>query len=196
MVVKAPYLMPRSFIDKFLSQKRDWISKKLSVIKKQKKPTERKYQNGEKFLYLGNVYKLDIGDYKGIKINDTSLCFPNFLKFRIKHELEKWFINEAKNKITERVHYYSQILKTDYSGLRFSDTMSKWGSCSRDNLLQFNWRLIMSPILVLDYVIVHELAHTIEKNHSNRFWSLVRNYKPAYPQYKKWLRDNSTKMRI
>jgi len=144
------------------------------------------------------VYKLKVGNYKNIHIDPPTdgLNFPNFLIFRAKKELDSWYIKQAKEIITKRVEHYSKIMQTSYKNISFSDTKSKWGSCGPDNALQFNWRLIMAPPLVTDYVIVHELAHTIEKNHSRDFWKKVELYKPAYRQYRKWLETNSHRLVI
>jgi predicted metal-dependent hydrolase len=82
-------------------------------------------------------------------------------------------------------------MNATHSGLMFSDTKSKWGTCMHDNRLQFNWRLVMAPRMVLDYVVIHELAHTKEKNHGRNFWAKVRAFTPAYRQHRKWLTDNA-----
>lgn len=84
----------------------------------------------------------------------------------------------------------SKKMNTKYKSIRFSDTFSKWGTCFPDNSLQSNWRLIMTPITVINYVVVHELAHTTEKNHGSRFWNKVSLYTPAYKQHRKWLDKN------
>lgn len=190
VIVRAPLHAQEDYIIKFTHSKSGWIEKQIAKMQKYK---TRKYAEGEEFLYLGNPYKLHIGNYKQIHIADT-LNFPNFLEFRIKEELSKWYINQAKDLIKERVKHHSTIMQTQYKDIAFSDTKSKWGSCAPDNALQFNWRLIMSPLLVIDYVVVHELTHTQEKNHSRIFWKKVEQYKPAYKQYKKWLEENSRKM--
>lgn len=152
-----------------------------------------KIGEGDEFLYMGNIYKFHIGNYKEITFSDK-LYFPEFLMFRARKEITQWYINKARKVITGRVKYYSALMKKNYKSISYSDTISKWGSCKGDNSLQFNWRLIMSPILVIDYVVVHELAHTTEKNHGKKFWKIVEEYKPAYKQYIKWLKDNSHRL--
>jgi len=118
------------------------------------------------------------------------------LLFRGKTELTNWYIQEAKRRITERVDFFSQRMNTTYRRISFSDTSSKWGSCFPDNALQFNWRLVMAPIIVIDYVVVHELAHTTEKNHGPKFWRIVASQKPAYKQHIQWLKENSNKLQM
>lgn len=193
VVVRAPHHSSQKFIEKFIIEKNDWITKALSKTQKHK---AKQYINGEEFLYLGNVYKLSLGDHKQISAESGILNFPQCLLFRAKKELHTWYIKQAEEVITKRVQHFSKVMNTNYKSISFSDTKSKWGTCGPDNSLQFNWRLVMSPLLVIDYVVVHELAHTFEKNHSREFWIKVAIYKPAYKQHRKWLESNSHRLVI
>lgn len=193
LIVKAPVFLPISLINRFVVSKSSWITKHMSKFKEIPVKKKIRYLDGEEFLYLGNTYRLRVGKFKEIGITDT-LNFPNFLKFRIEKEMTEWYMNKAKKLITDRIIFYAEKMGVTYKSIYFSDTISKWGSCTRDNILQFNWRLIMAPILVLDYVVVHELAHTVEKNHRAGFWEIVSRYKPAYKQYRKWLHNHSYKL--
>lgn len=188
LIVKAPLFLPERFIHNFIKEKEDWILKAIEKVGSRKKP-QKSYEEGEEFLYLGQVYKLRIGDFKEISV-DESLNYPRAIKFRIQKELTDWYVKQAKKEITTQVDTFSQQINTKYKNLRFSDTSSKWGSCAPDNSLQFNWRLIMAPLRVINYVVIHELAHTVEKNHGSRFWSKVASYSPAYKQHRKWLDKN------
>lgn len=188
LIVKAPFFVPEKLIQQFIRNKEAWIAQAVQKITSSK-ISEKSYQEGAEFLYLGDVYKLRIGNFKEISVH-SSLNFPDFLVFRIKKELMAWYINQAKKVITTQVEYFSKQMNTKYKSIRFSDTSSKWGSCGPDNALQFNWRLIMAPLMVINYVVIHELAHTIEKNHGPRFWSKVRLYTPAHKQHSKWLERN------
>lgn len=189
IVVKAPRFMPMFLIKQFIKSKQNWIEKHLGKMEG-KRSIPKKYVDGEEFLYLGNMYKLHAGDYKEIHVADGILRFPQFLTFRAEKELHEWYIRKAKNRIPERLEYHAEQMDTHYAGVFFSDTISKWGTCWPDNSLQFNWRLIMAPIVVLDYVVIHELAHTMEKNHSREFWKIVGKYTPAYKTHRKWLHNH------
>lgn len=188
LIVKAPHFIPDRVVQHFIKEKEDWILKSLQRIGKSK-INKKTYQTGEEFLYMGDRYKLDIGDFKEISVT-SKLNFPEFLSFRIKKELTNWYIKQAKEIISKQVDYMSKKMGTKYKSIRFSDTSSKWGTCFADNSLQFNWRLIMTPITVINYVVIHELAHTMEKNHGRGFWSKVSLYTPAYRQHRKWLNNN------
>lgn len=189
VVVKAPHLVPQFIINQFISSKKDWIEKaltKLAVFQTKKKI----YKEGEEFLYLGNVYKLQFHVGTAIAAKDTALFFPKALQFRIKKELENWFQKQAQAVITKRAMYHAEKMKVKYKDIFFSDTSSKWGTCFADNTLQFNWRLIMAPLLVIDYVVIHELTHITQKHHQDSFWRRVRLFTPAYKQHRKWLDTN------
>jgi predicted metal-dependent hydrolase len=187
LVVKAPFYIPQREIDRFIDKNKDWIEKRLKLLSK---TSSKLFINGEQFPYLGENLKLEIGDYKNIAVSGEKILFPSHLVFRAEKELQNWYLKQSKLIVEKMLDKYSQEFKTTYKEVRYSDTKSKWGSCTQDNRLQFNWRLIMAPFLVVRYVVVHELAHTLEKNHSQSFWVKVRGVNPSYRQQIKWLNEN------
>jgi len=195
IIVKAPYLLPKFLVDQFVERKMTWIQKKIAVATKFPLQIKKNIEQNDTYYYLGTPYAVNIGNFKEISRTQT-LNFPRHLLFRGKTELTNWYINEAKRVITERATYFAKSMKTTYRRISYSDTSSKWGSCAPDNSLQFNWRLVMAPIIVLDYVVVHELAHTNEKNHGPKFWRIVAAQKPAYKQHIKWLKENANKLQM
>ena len=195
VIVKAPYLLPKFFIDQFVQKKESWIKKKIAVATKFPLQIKNTIVEGDTYYYLGSPYAIHIGNHKNITCTKT-IDFPKHLLFRGKTELTHWYITKAKQIITERVEYFATRMNTTYRRVSYSDTSSKWGSCAPDNSLQFNWRLVMAPIIVLDYVVVHELAHTKEKNHGSRFWQIVASQKPAYKQHRIWLKENANKLQM
>ncbi len=191
--VKAPNFISDREIYRLLEKKKDWIQNHLQT---QKNSSVHTYQSGDKFLYLGNYYTLDINNYPTIAIVNNVLTFPSILQFRIKKELEIWFVRQAKIMITKRVQWYAKQMKLSYKEISFGDTKSRWGSCSFDNRLKFNWKLIFAPLAVIDYVAVHELVHTTEKNHTWLFWSKVRFVLPAYKQRRLWLKKHGEQLTL
>src|SRR5205085_11274583 len=113
----------------FVHDKKQWILKQLDRMEGQVPVKKSTIQHGDEYLYLGETLKLDIGNYKAISVTKT-LNFPTFLEFRIDKELPAWYIAQSKKLITERVEYYSRLMKLPYKSIYFSDTISKWGSCS------------------------------------------------------------------
>lgn len=96
---------------------------------------------------------------------------------------------QARERFTERLDYYAQQYGLTYKKLRLSSARTRWGSCSRQKSINLNWRLILAPAEVLDYVIAHELTHTLHMNHSKKFWAQVETMMPSHKIHKKWLRD-------
>lgn len=191
VVVKAPHLIPKLFIDQFVLQHQEWIHKHTQKI------TSAKVSRSEnEYLYLGKKVIFTPGNYTDIKVKGDKLLFPQALLFRKNKELSNWYSNEARKIITLQAEKYAVLMKTNYKEITFSDTRSQWGRCTSDNRLQFSWRLIMAPLLVLNYVVIHELAHTREKNHSQLFWMKVRNFNPSYRQQIKWLKDHGMSLTI
>lgn len=193
--VRAPKYIPNFAINAFIKSKNDWILKRQEFEKKNA-VSSKKFINGEKFMYLGKEYLLDLGNYIQIEAKNERLLFPLALAPHGKASLEKWYIKQAKLIIKKQVEHYAKSLDTSYEDISFSDTRSKWGSCTHDNRLQFNWRLIMAPLLVVRYVVIHELVHTTTKNHSAIFWNKVRKINPSYKQQIKWLKQNGNSLHI
>ncbi len=193
--VKAPNYIPKFLITSFVNSKKDWINKRVNYVLKNK-IEEKKFQDGEKFFYLGETYFLKLGDYTEVKIHGQNFLFPIALASRGKIVMEKWYIKQAKEVIRDQVDYCAKKMNVTYKSISFSDTKSKWGSCTHDNRLQFNWRLVLAPMIVLRYVVIHELAHTQNKNHSSDFWRMVKNHNPSYKQQIKWLKIHGENLHI
>lgn len=194
--VRAPHFFPGFLINDFIKRNSGWIEKRIGIVKKHTPAGSKKYLEGEKISYLGNEYILTFGNYTSIKIEDDKLLFPKALEFRAKKELENWYMKQARQIITAYAEEIAGEMKTSFVSITLSDTRSQWGRCTRDNRLQFNWKLVMAPLLVLRYVVVHEIAHTLEKNHSHKFWSRVVVFNPSYRQQVKWLKIHGNGLAI
>ena len=110
--------------------------------------------------------------------------------------LEKRYREAAKEYFPKRAAYYAPLLGVSYDRIRIAGQKTRWGSCSSNKTLSFNWKLMLAPPEALEYVVVHELCHLIEFNHSQRFWRLVESRLPEYEAAKKWLKDNGEKLNI
>ena len=148
-------------------------------------------------MYLGNYYKLCIS-----AAGSAGLCFdnefllPQGLLDKAKEVFIKWYKDRAKEIIKERVDLYSEGIDSAYSKIRITNANSRWGSCSVKGNLNFSWRIIMAPLEILDYVVVHEMVHLLEKNHSKRFWDKVGTYFPDYKKCRKWLKEEGFSLAI
>jgi len=190
VIVKAPRLVPNFVIQNFIKEKSDWIEKTLGKVQT-RKPIERRYEEGELFLFLGKEHALQFSLTTEIVAKNGKLYFPKAAHFRAQKELTAWYKKQAQDIILKRLEYYAKRMQAEYTQVMFSDTKSKWGTCFPDNSLQFNFRLVMAPLMVLDYVVIHELTHTTEKNHGDAFWRRVRLFTPAYKQHRKWLEEHA-----
>lgn len=110
--------------------------------------------------------------------------------------LERRYRQAAKEYIPKRADYYAQQLGVTYERIRIAEQKTRWGSCSSKGTLSFNWKLMLAPPKVLDYVVIHELCHLIEMNHSSRFWRLVEEIMPDYKEYRKWLKENGITLQL
>ena len=200
VVVYAPFRTPLSEIEELIQRKRSWISEKLSEKQRIAKSTEKQFLPGEAFLYLGEPYPLEIDDGVEPK-RPLTLSFGKFVLNRSCAEKARslfieWYKKESRRTLAERADYYSRRLELFPSGLRITGAQFRWGSCSRDNRLCFSWRIVMAPLKVVDYVLIHELVHIKEKNHSARFWNHVESIMPDYKKHRLWLREHEHSLQL
>lgn len=192
VVVLAPTGTSREVLDAFVEKKKFWLFEKINYSPKFGKPKpETPFTSGKAISYLGKNYKLDVVKeaVDGIAFQGKFLIAEHNLQ-RGKAILEQWYKQKAKEKITPLVERYARQLGVEYNDILISDLKYRWGSCTLKGNLNFNWRLIKAPQFVINYVVIHELAHLIELNHSERFWNIVRVQMPNYLEAKEWLRGN------
>jgi predicted metal-dependent hydrolase len=195
IVILSPHGIPKNEIDIFFHRKKDWLQKK--IREKEESTTgskPRDFLPGETFLFLGFFYPLVVCDGNNGTYPLTFSGHQFILGKENVHQAKvlfvEWYREKAREHIEERVCYYCEILKLYPGRVRIGNAKSRWGACSPDNHLSFTWRLIMAPCSVIDYVVIHELAHIKEKNHSNRFWNLLERAVPDYETHRLWLRKN------
>lgn len=193
LIVRAPYNVTEETIKNVIIKHLDWIEKrKKDLLTRDPKFVKKEFVNGEGFLYLGKSYKLKI-----IKNQEKPLIFQDGYFFLSKEyqaiamELFiDWYKKKAYEKISERVEWYAQKRGFIYNKINITDANKSWASCSAKGNLNFSWRLIMAPLPVIDYVVVHELVHLKEKNHAKTFWNKVKMLMPDYEKYEEWLKRN------
>jgi predicted metal-dependent hydrolase len=194
--VRAPLNVSFNLIEKFIAKKRSWIEKKKDLVNKNRIHTlPKEFVNGERFMCEGNTYKLQLTDCEDIYLSEV-LHFPKKLLPQAKQYLTCWYKNRALKKVVERANYYTNITKLQYKTIKITNAKNSWGSCSSKGSLNINWKLIMAMPNVLDYVIVHELIHLVERNHSKLFWSKVRLIVPNYKEQEEWLKKNGNTLAL
>jgi predicted metal-dependent hydrolase len=192
VIVRAPEGTSIEAIESALDKKRLWIYEKTKHPQKYHEGRqEREYISGTSILYLGKEYKLDFvnEEFEGVRFDSGFLLSRDHAQFA-EHSLKEWFLEEARRIITPKVELHARKLGVSYNQILISNLKYRWGSCTPKNNLNYNWRLIKAPISVIDYVIVHELAHLIEPNHSKRFWTIISVQLPHYLKAKEWLKSN------
>lgn len=178
MTVRSPYFVSKGMVERFLLEKQDWIYKHyVEAMKKAAKPDDSSFNSGD-------CRDLDNGDLRSPigTIEDPALVN--------KHK------KYARNIFEARVSYFQQFTGGTYHSISIRDQKTRWGSCSGRGNLSFNWRLILAPPEILDYVVVHELCHLTHMNHSKDFWGLVGKVLPDYKDRRKWLKENGHTLRL
>jgi hypothetical protein len=198
--LSVPYNATLVHINNFLQDKGSWLDKAITGLKL--------------------ATPLEINDDSGLSIAGENYSFIVYqdqpeLKIQIDQSGQRIFIfNDGSSQavvkellrdkirklagsiIAQRVEAYASIMGISYGRISIREQRSRWGSCSSMGNLNFNWKIVLAPTRIMDYVIVHELAHILEHNHSQNFWQLVEKYLPQYKPYRKWLRENSSQLDI
>ena len=192
LIVRAPFFASEDLIHKLVHRKESWIKDKQEYFKqRQEKVSVRNFSPGEEFLFLGQSYSLHLAeDLPKAVVLDRSLMISKMVLGNAKDHLECWYKTQALEYITQRVGYFAQAFGLKYRSIRINDATTRWGSCGYKDTLNFTWRLIMAPASVVDYVIIHELMHLKQKNHSRKFWAEVARIMPDYKQEELWLKKN------
>ena len=197
LVVRAPLRAPAAFIDDMIRQKSAWILRKMDEMKQRPVLPCHEYTEGELFLYLGRAYPLHLVDDGSITIERSDrLYISRMLLPDIRILLKRWYIEEARKEIHARCMWFS--LKTGHvpATIRITDARQRWGSCTCKGGLNFSWRLIQAPPEIVDYVVMHELVHISQPDHSKKFWAKVQRILPDYKHRRKWLRENERLLKI
>jgi predicted metal-dependent hydrolase len=192
VVVRAPLRAAEKLIRAFVESKAGWITRKKAEAASRAPVAVRQFRDGEPFPLLGREVPLRVADGKRATLSLTDGEFiisagalPKAAQF-----FEKWYKAYALKVLTERVKLYAARHGFAPGRIRITSARTRWGSCSSRGTLSFTWRLVMAPLEVLDYVVVHELVHLKVKNHSKAFWDAVAALMPDYKDRMAWLKSN------
>jgi predicted metal-dependent hydrolase len=194
ILVHAPETTPEELVRQVVDSKRQWILAKLRHPQKyqaRSHPPGKEVVNGESAPYLGRDYRIEVAETESGEIEFSDLfVVPPAQRAKRRGVLRDWYIARAEEKIPPRAQQRARELGVEFATARIVDNRYRWGSCTVKNNVNFNWRLIKAPMFVIDYVIVHELAHLIEANHTPRFWSIVRANTSTMEKAKLWLKEH------
>jgi predicted metal-dependent hydrolase len=200
LIVRAPFRVDYDVIEKVILKHHKWLeNKKKEILSRDVRFTQRQFVSGESYLYLGKFYRLKV-------VQTNKLAEPLSLKngyFYLQKNVVNgrkafisWYKRAAYEKMSQRVNWYANKRGFKYNQVKIGNAQKQWGSCTHLGNLNFPWRLVLAPLPVVDYVVVHELVHLIEKNHSKSFWNKVRILIPDYKKQKNWLRKNEYLLRL
>lgn len=201
LVVYSPSRLSHKWLEEVLLQKAGWILSKTQEAEDAKALIAApRWESGGSLPYQGMGYSLRVTHDPaptGVRIeqDEMVLNLPYELPLlvgpdRIRTEILDWYRDQARKVLHNRVNFFQQLTGLKARVVRIKDQKRRWGSCSADGALNFNWRLILAPPDILDYVVVHELCHLRMLNHSPAFWRLVGNVLPDFQERKTWLRHN------
>lgn len=202
--VTAPLRTSDELVQEFVLANHEWIeTQQLRMRELQAKNPPRRFEPGEKIRVFGieRVISYRESSTKRVRVDlvEEHLVVSAAIQQRepdvVGLAIAKFFEAQARLHIPERVDLFSRAMQVQPSGLSFRRQKTRWGSCSSLGHLSFNWKLIFAPESVIDYLVVHELAHLVHANHSKAFWALVKKHDPEYLRHRRWLRDHQSEVK-
>lgn len=189
--VRAPLKASKRDIDIFVASKEKWISDKLAQsYQRQEQRQSFALNYGDIVLYRGKRCQIAAKPGDRVGFGDGRFYMPpNLNSEEIKHTCIRIYRMLAKRDLTEKVLKFAKQMGVTPAAIKINGAKTRWGSCSGKKNLNFSWKLIMAEDALIDYVVVHELAHMTEMNHSERFWAIVEG---VFPDYK--VRQNRLKV--
>lgn len=196
--VLAPLGIRLSEIETMVKSRSEWVEKHLYRLKeKQNTVVEKHFEEGEAYFYLGKEYTLkfsaSIEERVRLQDNEIIIWFSEkdsaTRRQKAKLQLHAWYQKQAFAYLEERVRWFSNVMNLHPKGIQVKTVQTKWGSCNLKKILFFNWKLILVSAELIDYVVVHELAHLKHFNHSSAFWNEVEKIIPDYKIRRRQLRQ-------
>ena len=200
--VTVPKNLSDERIEELIKGRILWIKQKLALQASAIVSKPKEYVDGEAFAYLGRNYRLKCakGLEESVKLKSGYLNVTSKNGKRnsehIKAAIEQWYRTKALSRLVNKTKRYSAILKVEPTSINLKDYKAMWGSCSPKGVVSYNWRIILAPHKIVDYIVVHELCHLIEPNHSSKYWKQVRSVIPDYENSKEWLKINGSSLLI
>lgn len=203
VIVRAPFGVKEHDIVLFVGKNKAWIEKNQEkIIDRETKRHNIAWKDGGYILLFGEMMRFHVtaGSSKQLKIdyedNIIQIVTDNDSETEIEKLVTEWYKNKAFEIFKVRTAIFAEKMQIKYGKITIRGQVSRWGSCSAAGNLSFNWKLLMMPLDVIDYIIVHELAHRREMNHSKHFWDVVKEFMPDYEEKRGSLREYESKIKI
>ena len=193
LTVNVPLRASEKWLHSVLQERADWVVEKLATWQA-KKPVQQQWVDGEPILFRGETFKLRIvpslfdappqlhGIHLIVHVSKTDNPAV------IEKIMERWYRREALQLFTECIEHFAPLMNVSAREIKLSAARMQWGSCTTRGTVRLNWQLIRMPLHLIDYVVVHELAHLVEMNHSAAFWREVGEVCPDYAKLRMELR--------
>jgi predicted metal-dependent hydrolase len=198
VLVKAPKNLPHEKIDEIVKRKEPWIYRSLAEFQElNRTQVKREIIDGEGFLFMGRSYRLKIeeGLKRPLLLNDGHFMLDAREAENAREHFIDFYKQRGKEHIPERVHQIDDKLGVNPRTIRVMNLRNRWASRTQGGV-NFHWKVMLAPMTVIDYVIVHELAHYVKPDHGSEFWDLVGSVMPDYHVQKAWLRSNGANLDI
>lgn len=207
--VVVPENIDEERIETVLRRKAPWILRRLAefeAIKQQ--TTHHEFISGEKFPYLGRQYRLKVIAVENASAETLTFqngrftatvpksSLPSWREEHLRQAFRVWYIEHGSAKVQQRMKLFAPRLGLEPSNVVVKDQQARWGSCTNNGTININWRILMAPMRIVDYVVVHELGHMLHANHSSDFWAVVSSVMPDYDERKEWLRVNGATLQL
>jgi predicted metal-dependent hydrolase len=192
VVVRAPLETTEATIENLMVKKRQLLRKKISHQQKYPLiPSPKEFVSGEALLYLGVQYKLNVVDelFPGIQF-DAKFFISRENQPNANALFKEWYLQMADEVIVPKAKLLAKQIGVTYKKLDIRDLKYRWGSCTPKDHIHLNWRLIKAPMYVIEYIIIHELTHLLETNHTPEFWNRIAAQQPGYEKARDWLKVN------
>lgn len=201
--VRVPKSLSEQRIRELITKRTPWIKTKIKETLERPTFKPKEYVSGETFPYLGRNYRLKVtqGTETSIKLKEgylyaTTLTTDKAADETIRSMLVSWYRQHAETRLGEKTNRLANIVGVQPTSIKIRDYKSRWGSCSNTGEISYNWRVILAPHRIVDYVVIHELCHLLEHNHSPRYWKHVERCVPNWRDCRNWLRTNADSLSI
>lgn len=201
--VIVPDYLTISAIESLLAKKNRWIKEKLAIQNEIIALKPKEFVSGEAFSYLGRDHplKIESGLYPSIQLHQDELVVSVRDETAdnskaIKQLLIKWYKKQAESELRDKTESYSRIIGVNPSSVTVKSFKSRWGSCSITGGIQYNWKIMIAPDRIVNYVVIHELCHILHHNHSPAFWKAVERYCHDYRNCGAWLKINGARLEV
>ena len=199
ITIRVPQQLSSKTIETLISKKIGWIKTKLAY-QQQHAPIQHPLQAGDTLPLLDETIFLGFTETNQItRYADNQLWLPKESRQHLtqkQHLVTQWYLEQANDYLPSRTLYWADMVGKQPSAIQVKSYKSRWGSCSSKGVVSYNWQIMMAPKRAVDYVIIHELCHLHELNHSPQYWQWVARFMPNYQTYQCWFKENAHRLSI